>query len=600
MSLTYDVEIRYLESGNLGGKVGSIGAKVKDLKGEFSGLGSAISDSLSGGLDAISSVAKGLLGLVAVGATAAGALGASIVSMNGKLEETQISLASIFQGAGSTSSFGQGMAVASSQMEKMKKDAAALPGEFTDLMGIFQTISTNALASGMTVDATRQMAALSMAAGAIKGVPMRIVGREMAGLLEGRAGAHNLIGLRLGLMGGKATEFNHLSEEKRAAKLQQLLQKAVSPEALDAFQHSFIGLFSTAKQNVKTIGAAFGEPLFNSVKTSLSHLNDWYSANEPKIDAYAHYLGTKVAHAWEYGMGVIEKYGPSVWEFSLRAIERMEDGWRKIEPIVANVGNHIKRFLDDPKAIDKLEKFAMMGLAMKVGLPMAAPLAKWGMGAAMEGMGGEGAALAALAPAALPVAAALAVLGAAVYGAVEVMNQNTEAGWAANSMWIDTKNNLSEGATNVQGAFATFSDNLMNVVDPALQNLGMSALGAASGLSWIFKKASEHLPEAALALGPVGVPLAALMTNWQGTGRMDPHHRMLDPNVRGKLDEGGGDKLKSDLKVPHNVTNIGKVEIYVNSTQDPSRVARATVEELAKIKKSPKSGFIPKWLGGKD
>lgn len=598
MGLQYDVEIRYLESGNLGGKIGGIGAKLKDLHGDFNGLGSALASGFSGALDVVSDVAKTIAGIGAAGIAGVAVASGAIVHMNDQLEGTQIALASIFQANGASSTFAAGMGLAATQIGKMRKDAADLPGEFDDLVNIFQTIAPNTFRGGMGADATRQLAAQTMAAAAIMRLPMHVAAREMSALIEGRAGAHNILGLRMmGLAGGKAKEFNHLSEEERLKRLSGSMSKLVTPDVLDAFQHSFTGLFSTAKQNFKTLAITFGNPLFESTKGALEKINNWFTANQPKIDAYAHYLGQKLADAFEYGVNWFQQFGPAIFTFATNAVERMQDVWLKMEPVVAKIGNHLKNFLGDPKAIDKLEHFAMMGLALKIGAPMAGALGK----SALSAVGGEMSAgglgtLAELAPVAGTLAAALLVLIAAVYGADEAMHQNTESSWAANSMWIDIKDNMGAGVKGVTGVFQTMSDNIMNTLDPALQNLGISALGATVAMSWLFKKAVDNAPALLSGVPIVGPLLAALSTNWSGTGRMDPHHNTMDPGLV-KVKDSSEDRMNKLKTPPTSQTNIQKVEIVVQSNQDPARIARLTMQELLNVK-GTRTGFIPKMLGG--
>ena len=112
----------------------------------------------------------------------------------------------------------QGMSVAADVMSQMRKDAAALPGEFRDLVGIFKTISIPGFQAGASVDEIRAVAAQAMAVSQVMGLPMEQASRELAMLLEGRAGAHNVLGMRLaGLAGQRAEAFNKLTAADRLA-----------------------------------------------------------------------------------------------------------------------------------------------------------------------------------------------------------------------------------------------------------------------------------------------------------------------------------------------------------------------------------------------
>ncbi len=71
---------------------------------------------------------------------------------------------------------------------------------------------------------------------------------------------------------------------------------------------------------------------------------------------------------------------------------------------------------------------------------------------------------------------------------------------------------------------------------------------------------------------------------------MAPHNRIKAERVHG-YDPGreyttDATKRNTTPGAPNHNTTIHKIEIIVNSNQDPSRIARLTVEELGKIRKS--------------
>lgn len=594
--LTYTVEIQYLESGGFGKKLGELGGRMRGLHADARNFANAITSGLSGAVDVVKDIASTIGGMAIAGVGGIGLMGAAVVNMNGKLEETQISLASIFQSSGVTNGFGQGMAVASTQIAKMRKDAAALPGEFTDLVNIFQSISTSALRGGMSIDQTREMSAKTMALAAIKQISMPVAAREMAALLEGHATSQNVLGRKaFGLTGSKAQAFNRLSEEERGKQLQEMLNKAVSPEALNAFQHSFVGLFTTMKDNIKQVATIFGGPLFGSVKKYLEQFNGWFTNNRPQIDAYAHYLGQKLANGFEYAIEFFKQYGPAIFEFGTNAFVRMHALWLKIEPIVAKVGEHIKNFLADPKALDKIENMAKMMLGFKLAAPMMGNLGRAGFeamvaGGGLGGIGGLGA-LASTATIAIP---AIAALGAAAYGAALAYEDS-------GSMFHDAvvtaipkiEKNLETSGKSLASAFDSMKDSMTGPLEAVGASLTKTLLEF-SGALLFATKSMEFFSNGQLMLSNL---LFYGNTAISKSGDQLPSKA---PKLLKTIDAMGGDKLNPDKnKVPNHVTNINKIEIIVQSNQDPSRIARMTVAEFAKIQKNTKSGFIPKWIGGK-
>lgn len=599
MGLQYDVEIRYIESGNIGAKLGSVGSKIKDFNHDMWGLGRAISYGFSEALDVVGEVGKTIAGMAVVGVVGLGAMGAAVVNMNGKLEETQIALAAIFQANGASPSFGAGMGLAQTQMAKMRKDAADLPGEFTDLVNIFQTIAPNTFRGGLGADSTREMAAQTMAMAAIMRIPMHVAAREMSALIEGRAGSHNIMGLRMmGLAGSKATEFNHLSEAERIKRLQAEMSKY--GDALGAYRHSFIGLFSTFKDNAKQLAVIGGKPLFESVKRQLESINGWFTENKPKIDAYANYIGQKLAHGFEYGVSWLKEYGPIVWDVASNAAVRIHEAWARMEPTIERIGSKIQSFFADPRAIDKLEHIAMLALGFKVAAPMVGEVGRWGLQTALGGSEGIGAAIAA--PEVLVASAAVATLAAAAYGAKLALDDTSYAFHnQAFDMWALAKENTAAATKNIADSTSTTMTNLQSSMDPVLKNMGTVAIGAIDAWAWAMRQGSEHISFFVAQIPVVGTALSILAQNFDDAGNeLKRHLREKDPGLLKRLDsEGGGDTLSDKTKVHNSVTHINKVEIIIQSDQDPSRIARMTVSELSKLQKNTKSGFIPKWIGGK-
>jgi len=210
--VTYKVEVELSTKGNLASKLGGFASKAESLDGLFAKVGGAaskIGDAFEGAVEKAASLAGTMAKLG--GAAAIGALAYGVVGINNELEKTEISLAAIFNANGITN-FTGGMALAADQMAKMRRDAAALPGETRDLVGIFRMVSVPGFQAGGTVDELRKLSGSAMAAGSVMGLPMEQVARETAMLLQGRAGGHNVLGMDLGIT---AHGFNEKSAAER-------------------------------------------------------------------------------------------------------------------------------------------------------------------------------------------------------------------------------------------------------------------------------------------------------------------------------------------------------------------------------------------------
>lgn len=600
MGLQYDVEIRYIESGNIGAKVGKIGEKAKALES----LGSSIETGMGGALSAIGAVAVGIAGLATAGIGAMATFGAAVVNINSDLEGTQIALASIFSSAGVSSSFASGMTLASQQISKMRKDAADLPGEFNDLVGIFQTISTNTFRGGMGVDETRDMAAKTMAAAAIMRIPMHVAAREMSALIEGRAGAHNIMGLRMmGLAGDKAQEFNHKSEPERIKELMGSLGKIAGPDTLEAFRHSFIGLFSTLKDNLKKFSGDAGEALFGRVKNSLERVNDWFSSHQGTVAAWAGKIGESLASAWDFAADAFERYWGPVTTFFSTLGNEIHSVWSAIAPLMSGIADSFRTSLTNGTAVENLKGLLRLYMVAKVGGPLLGAVGS-NVGA-MAGMGGEATMFGLVAGVAGSVTA-LVALAAAAGELSALMNKDSANHDAA-----------VEAATGLSAAFSRLVDALNVSVTPALESFGIGATNLLTTVIRTFTPDSQEDKDRLEQmrfdrdLAIQGANLSPIIREQHEQYLRD--HPKLNPTEGVDIDRryeiGPGFGLHAmglspqdkpaDKKVPNSVTHINKVEIIIQSDQDASRIARMTRDELTKLQKNTKSGFIPKWIGGK-
>lgn len=571
----YLVEIIYKQSGDLNAKLGRADEQAKRLDRTISNTLSSVGSGVNSAFGMMDSAIMGVVGgMAALGTMVAGgvfgAMSYGAIKVNAELEETQIAIAGILNAQGTNSPFLGAMQKASGLMADMRKDAAQLPGEFKDLVDIFQTIAIPGLRSGMDPDKLREFSAKTMAVGAVMRLPTNVTAREMAGLLEGRAGAHNILGQRLlGLSGSKATEFNRKSASDRMEILTKELEKY--NDALEAYKHSFKGLSTTIIDSGKLFLANASKGLFDRIKGSLEGINTWFNSNQGLIDAWANRISHFMVRAFDVVSDKIQTWGPLLFNFAVNAGSQLMAVWNSIEPVVARVAEHLKSFLIDPKgitkAVDMLKTYAGVRIAAGIG------------GGILQAAGATGGA--AGAAVALPV---LAVSAVALAGALDVATDTTNQFHEQMSRTLDVMGrdwntitaNVSPAARQLEGAFIQVADVLGTVM---IQNLG-AAVGALAmwtdaltgAVNWI--KAKLHIQEA-----------GSLIENEQlakTKAKQWAKDEMRD--VLGKPGNSG-----QNLLVPNHTTNIHNLVINVTPNEDPSRVVRLTLIELARMNRNPKT-----------
>lgn len=332
---------------------------------DFSRGGSGFVGMLDGVAGALGRIA--LIGGGLVAATGIVGLTHATVGLNSELEKATIAIGTILNVQGMSSSLNQGLAVAAGTIQDMRKDAAALPGEFGDLLQIFKLGATSAFQSGLGVDEWRKLASKTMAAGVVAdlggGLPQ--VAREMTALLQGRAGAHNVFGMTLGLSGAKAEEFNQMTGPERVKALDAVLNKY--GQSIETFSTTWDAVSSTFVDNVKLFATTATSPLFDKVKDQIREANDWYEQNQETVQRYAEIIGMRLSEAWEVGKAKVLEWGPILMEFVDNASTRLGQIWTDIEPGVTRIGELLQDALKDPGTIDRMITLAKLWLAIKGG-----------------------------------------------------------------------------------------------------------------------------------------------------------------------------------------------------------------------------------------
>lgn len=558
-----------------------VGDKVKNA---FSSAGAAMDSFVASGAKMV-----GIAGAIALGGAIHG-IKTGLVDINAHVEQTEIGFATIFNMLGKTGIEG-GLTLAKGLISDIRKDAKDLPGEFKDFVGMAQTLSAPLINAGKGVEDIRNLTRQTVVSASALQVPFEQAAREMAMLVEGRAGTHNLLGMRLGInahtmvegANGAKTEFNKASTADRLKLIQELLAKG--DESLQKFSKSWEGLSSSAIDAVKQLLGRATMPLFEKLKLDLEKINNLLGSRN--AGDFADMVGDALVRGHDYAIEAVD-YIHGRWveirDVGRELIEDLKKGWQFIEPYAKKAAEH---------PVETIKSLALLrgglaagqGAMSLAGNPLVGDMLKGimkGGGAAAEGgvggsaisnvsqlgiLGGAdreaqmafhvagggglfdaGMAGAQIAPAAEAVAPSLmAIVGpagavaialAAVIGAIDLLTMDgAELGAFFNTMskagqevWRDIKENFGAAVTS---AGQTLKD-LWTAARPLVDMLGFALLGAIDGAIYAIRGLLYPFQQLAAAIAWVVKKIPGLTPG--GTG------------FSGEENMGGQKKAPIDLK----------------------------------------------------
>jgi len=580
-----------LEGDEPGRKLGDMLTKVGALHMGFERLshdGENFGRAMEGAVDRVGHLALrlGEVGLVA--ATAFAVHG--VAGLNAELEQTQISLGAIFQAQGYFRTFEKGFDAAGEQVRKMYQDVKKLPGTFSELTNIMTMLATPAAQGGASIDQIRALAEKTMLTAAILRVPQDVAAREMANLLSGRAGAHNILGLRLGYIGEEAKKLNAESPDKRLASITANMERYQGAAA--RFGTSWVANITTAKDNALAFERTATKPLFDRANKALQEMNTWLDTHTDKVEYLEHLVGDRLGMAWDAIEGAIRRIGPYAEQFA-EAILKMDP----------SALEHKLIGFAEKMALLKMGGMAITGGSSIVGMSMragamgalggAGEIAHRGAGraggemAAVGGMIGGG--LLGVMVAGIATEAALAI-GSAVKAAVDPTSPYHRPALEIDKRMGETWSTFGErmkglipGIDNVSWSFDTLGFRITEVA-------GIMSDIITHPFGWHYKDRPviENIP-------PAGVPTKTM----HELGRGDLNIPLLPS--REEWSDKWEDLMKREqvrARAAHQ-TNVAKIEIVVQGAGDPSRIARLTMEQLQKLHRHPKvSPSVPDWARG--
>lgn len=593
--INYSVQVTYDSVGDVGtgltNGVANAQSKVKDLQkrlatgigGAFTSFGSGLSSLLSKPFEALEGIVanahllKGVFEIAKIG----------IVGFNAEIEEMKIGMAGIFTSSGVANTFGEGLEMSAHVIKTMRKDAADLPGEFKDLVNIMRTISTPAIQSGLTVRETENMAKRAMAIGIGTGLRSDVIAREFAALIEGRAKSQNVLGMRLpglSLHGDAAKKFNAMSTEDRIATLQKALgmKGGAEQDAYEGinkhFAKSWIGRTSALKDNLRGLAGAVTEPLFERMKSTLGWVNDWFSSNNA-LDNWVERAGRALATSFSMAFKVVMEI-----EAKLHGIID------KVVPVLSKhakegkLGGEIMDVVGGAVAMKGMASVASpimsgVGSVLQFGFSPGGMKALETVGEALAGLAGTGEGVIVIVGGIVAAFTTMIAWGTALFGVYDALTDELSPFHElAMAVWNDIKVRVVESVMNLKAAFDSVLPTFKNLADL----LGVAILAAVDLAAMAFQKLTEVIK--GLATG------AAWVLNKLGVDYRLEGVKPKEIWEREHPSRFTEDALNRKAPAPPNhTTHVHKVEIKVNSNQDPERIAKSTFRIFSDQMKNPLS-----------
>lgn len=571
------------------GKIESAWGKIGEAGSSFA---SNLNDAFSGAVEKAGDLAAGFAKMAVAGGIAAATYG--VMHLNNELEQTAISMGAIFNAQGfSGGDFDKAMTMAADQVTKMKQDIRTLPGDLGQLAAIMTTIATPAAQGGASPDDIRKTAGRSMLVGRIMQVPPEMVAREMANLLAGRAGSHNILGSRMGFIGDKAHALHEADPAERFKMVNAEMAKFDA--AAGRLGTSWVALSTTIKDDVKYMFLADATaPLFEGMKKSLAEVHAWAEHNRAGISAMTGRLGEGLKHAWEVGTEEIVKWGPAIQSFAHDAFAEMHSLWTAVGPLISHAAEALRSALADGTALSKIESILKLYGAVKLG-GMVGPGMMSGGGGLLKMAMGAGSTAAEGGPAGMAIglagaAAAAIALAAAAGTAAAVMDKGSDVHELA----------VAE-VERLGAAFSKFGDTLSVNVLPMVERWAVDLTGKVATVFETLNDPIDAFRNALYSLGPQMSWLANVIHDYHRKGMLDTTDDAA-PKVDRDFDvtENMAGRKAGQLtaiataaaaavgaKGGKGGTNIQKVEITVSSNQDPSRIARLVFSEMAALSRNP-------------
>ncbi len=602
--ITYGVNVEYLSSGNLGLPGGGSSGLDKMTAG-FQKLQSAAA-SLNGILDGVLSGMTSLASSAAVGVGTAvvGGFGLAVkesIKFNSEMETAQTGIATMANAAEGLNgfldpkeAFGNQYRLAGDIIKQMRKDAQELPGSFSDLQRIMSDLVGPAENAGLGQAATEKLAAKAMLAGSAAGIPLKQVGRELGEILAGSARITNPLFRALHM--GSAKDVNKMSQKDRLHAADAAVTKLTAGG--DSAKQNWSTVSSNFVDNLKIAVGVVGGPLVSRVKEVMKAFNDSDKGGFARIGER---IGNGLVTAFDWGLAAFQKYLPVAEAFVGSMYRGIQKIYHQFQPLFSMIEAMVTNFFNNPNMFNKIEHiigqliaFRAGGAILEGGASMGGGLMKMG---AASGMGA-----AEMGPIAVGLAAAVAAAAIAVYGFTSALTDSNsqlhDAAVKTSKATVAATSRLERELTENGSIFKDIAE---------LWGVGVARVGEhIVGITADWAHSFNMLGEASRDLTAYWQRLAGVSKTSYGLegDAKDEHERaiaarngLFDDSAPmtfiKRLDASAEREKGPDVpKAPTHHTTIHKVEIKVNSNQDPSRIAKATVGLIREMARYPNSAAI--------
>jgi len=226
-----------------------------------------------------------------------------IIEMQSAAETSKIAIAGMFSAAGmpGANNFQTSLQMSADIITKMRRDARELPGTFEDLQNVFQMSILGGGEAGKSVSQIEQMSANVMAVSKSLKIDSETAGREMAMMMEGRAGSHNILFQRIrGMMsaGMDPEKFNKMAAPEKWKEIEKALSK-FGP-MIKEYAGTWEALSSSTVDYAQNLQRIATSAFFTSLKGTLQELNAWYEKNQDTLEAFAKNFGEKLGSVFKY------------------------------------------------------------------------------------------------------------------------------------------------------------------------------------------------------------------------------------------------------------------------------------------------------------
>lgn len=556
------------------GKLDAMDKSASKLLSVVGGIGSSLADAFTSAVEKVA-ILSSKMAILAGGAAVAGA--AFGINFNNQLEQTKIGLAATLGAFQITPNMSEGMRSATELTDKMLQDVKTMPITFQQFSAMVKDLSAPVFMGGGTANQLEEFTKKVAMFGAVRGMTPEMASQSMGQILTGRITAANPMVRALGLLGDEAHKLRGMDAPHRMEEVNKILDRYKG--ANDVFATSFQALFTTLKDNLILFGGKATTPLFTAIKQDLVHINEWFDTHKTLVSSWADFFGSKLVSVWHKGVEVITHWFPIVWDFAEKTGAKISSIWDKILPTVEKVAHLVEGMLNNSdKTFSGIGKTAELYGAVKLGSGV------------VSGLGGGAA------------GAAGGIIVASLTAELLSMQYAIDHSDIAARHFNSALDNLHSAYDKLSKAFGD-TDPFMKIVEmygtfvATMLDFWTRVFDVmATGIKYVSDKYIEfdkliHPGKYNPSSGMTEESLTQeSLDDIRARRSFEPHG--LVPAVAATVDYLN--------KHPNNVpsggggTKIGKIEIYVQQSGDPSRVARAVMDKLADLQRYKKSSpWVP-------